>query len=108
MLRTVSLIWVASALLATSAFAQSAPTLAASPAADWAVHAQNEYQEAANVTYMTASGTEAKLDVYRRRDVTTPQRTLRSTQFAGPQKPWRHSIFLAVSSIPHASLAPCV
>ena len=76
MLRTAFFVWVGSALLGTSASAQSAGTLAASPTAEWAVHAQNQYQVAANVTYMTASGTDAKLDVYRRRDLTTPQRTL--------------------------------
>ena len=52
------------------AFAQLSPT------ADWATHAQNEYAVAANVTYLTASGYESKLDVYRRRDVQTPQPTL--------------------------------
>ena len=76
MLRTAFFVWVGSALLGTSVFAQSAATLAAPPATEWAVHAQNQYQVAANVTYMTASGTDAKLDVYRRRDLTTPQRTL--------------------------------
>jgi acetyl esterase/lipase len=40
------------------------------------VHAQNQYQVTANVTYLTASGQEQKLDVYRRRDVNTPQKTL--------------------------------
>jgi acetyl esterase/lipase len=47
-----------------------------SPSADWATHAQNEYQVIANVTYLTATGYESKLDVYKRRDVTTPQPTL--------------------------------
>jgi acetyl esterase/lipase len=41
-----------------------------------ATTAQNRYQVAANVTYLTATGFEAKLDVYRRRDVTTPQPTM--------------------------------
>ena len=52
------------------AFAQLSPT------ADWATHAQNEYAVAANITYLTASGYESKLDIYRRRDVQTPQPTL--------------------------------
>jgi acetyl esterase/lipase len=47
-----------------------------SATADWATHAQNEYQVIPNVTYLTASGYEAKLDVYKRRDVTTPMPTL--------------------------------
>jgi len=54
----------------TSAFAQL------SPVAEWATHAANEYQVQANITYLTASGYESKLDVYRRRDVQTPQPTL--------------------------------
>jgi len=53
-----------------AAFAQLSPT------ADWATHAQNEYAVAANITYLTASGYESKLDIYRRRDVQTPQPTL--------------------------------
>jgi acetyl esterase/lipase len=47
-----------------------------SPTADWATHASNKYQVQANITYLTATGYEAKLDVYRRRDVTTPQPTM--------------------------------
>jgi acetyl esterase/lipase len=47
-----------------------------SPAAEWAIHAANKYQITPNVTYLTATGYEAKLDVYRRRDVTAPQPTL--------------------------------
>jgi acetyl esterase/lipase len=47
-----------------------------SPSAEWATHAQNEYQVIANVTYMTASGYDSKLDVYKRRDTTAPQPTL--------------------------------
>jgi len=47
-----------------------------SATADWATKAQNQYQVQANVTYLSASGTDLKLDVYRRRDATTPQPTL--------------------------------
>jgi acetyl esterase/lipase len=47
-----------------------------SPTAEWATHAQNEYQVIANVTYMTATGYESKLDVYKRRDTTAAQPTL--------------------------------
>lgn len=46
------------------------------PTAEWATHAQNEYQVIPNVTYLTANGFDAKLDVYRRRDVQAPQPTL--------------------------------
>ncbi len=61
---------VAIAMWSRAAVAQLPPT------ADWAAHAQNQYAVVANVTYLTASGFEAKLDVYRRRDVQTPQPTL--------------------------------
>ena len=44
--------------------------------ADWAVRAHNSYRVLANVTYMTSTGYEAKLDVYRRRDTSDPQPTL--------------------------------
>ncbi len=47
-----------------------------SPSADWAIRAQNQYQVIPNVTYMTATGYDSKLDVYRRRDSTAPQPTL--------------------------------
>jgi acetyl esterase/lipase len=47
-----------------------------SPTATWATHAANEYQAFPNITYLTASNYEAKLDVYKRRDTTTPQPTL--------------------------------
>jgi acetyl esterase/lipase len=57
-------------LVASPAFAQLSPT------AEWATHAQNQYAVAANITYLTASGYESKLDIYRRRDVQTPQPTL--------------------------------
>jgi acetyl esterase/lipase len=70
MLKRIVLAIAASAVFVPVAFAQLSPT------ADWATHAQNEYAVAANVTYLTATGYEAKLDVYRRRDVTTPQPTL--------------------------------
>ena len=46
------------------------------PAPSWAVHAINNYQVAAGVTYLTASNYESKLDAYFRRGVTTPQPTV--------------------------------
>jgi acetyl esterase/lipase len=74
MLKKAVLVLVASLLMMPAApsnvFAQLSPT------AEWATHAQNQYQVAANVTYLTATGYESKLDVYRRRDATTPQPTL--------------------------------
>jgi acetyl esterase/lipase len=47
-----------------------------SPTATWATHAANEYQAFPNITYLVANNYEAKLDVYKRRDTTTPQPTL--------------------------------
>jgi acetyl esterase/lipase len=58
-------------ILSVGASAQSL-----SPSADWATHAANQYQIAPNLTYLTASGVDLKLDVYSRRAVTTPQPTL--------------------------------
>jgi acetyl esterase/lipase len=46
------------------------------PAATWAAQSQAKYNIRANVVYGTWSGYDAKLDVYQRRDVTTPQPTL--------------------------------
>ncbi len=78
MFRKALLASVAGALLVPAAFAQvsSTPALSLPSTAEWAAHAQNRYQIAANLTYLTATGYEAKLDVYRRRDATTPQPTM--------------------------------
>jgi acetyl esterase/lipase len=57
-------------LCATGLFAQLTPS------ATWATHAANEYQVIPNVTYLTASNVDLKLDVYQRRGVTTPQPTV--------------------------------
>jgi acetyl esterase/lipase len=46
------------------------------PSAAWATHAANEYQVIPNVTYLTASNYESKLDVYQRRGMTSPQATV--------------------------------
>jgi acetyl esterase/lipase len=64
------------AAVALTMSAQSTLFAQLSPTAEWATHAANEYQVQANVTYLTGSGYESKLDVYRRRDVATPQPTL--------------------------------
>ena len=56
--------------LAPTAFPQLAPS------ATWATHFANEYQVFPNVTYLTASNVELKLDVYQRRGMTTPQPTV--------------------------------
>jgi acetyl esterase/lipase len=47
-----------------------------SPSALWATHAANDYRVIPNVTYLTASNVELKLDVYQRTGVTTPQPTI--------------------------------
>jgi acetyl esterase/lipase len=70
MVRHTTLAFATLVFVSTTASAQLSPT------ADWATHAQNEYAVAANITYLTASGYESKLDIYRRRDVQTPQPTL--------------------------------
>ena len=69
MIRNVSAVAVL-ALIPSAAFAQL------SPSATWAAHAANQYQVAANITYLTASNFEAKLDIYSRRGATTPQPTV--------------------------------
>ena len=46
------------------------------PSAEWAARAANNYQTAANLTYLTANGYESKLDIYHRRGATTPQPTV--------------------------------
>src|ERR1700687_3858516 len=61
-------------MLTCAAFGQSQAQL--SPSATWATHAANQYQITPNITYLTASGVEVKLDVYARRGATTPQPTL--------------------------------
>ena len=58
------------AALSVPSFAQLSPT------ADYAVHMANRYQVFPNVTYLTASNLEAKLDIYKRRDTTGPQPTV--------------------------------
>ena len=74
MVRNTTL-WLVAGFLVASAGAQ--PAFAQlSPTAEWATHAQNQYAVAANITYLTASGYESKLDIYRRRDTQTPQPTL--------------------------------
>src|SRR5579871_5092863 len=57
-------------LLAAPAFAQL------SPSATWATHAANQYQPVPNLTYVTATNYEAKLDIYKRRDTSGPQPTV--------------------------------
>ena len=47
-----------------------------SPQATWATHAANEYQIFPNITYSVNNNYESKLDIYKRRDVATPQPTL--------------------------------
>ena len=58
------------AALTVPSFAQLSPT------ADYAVHMANRYQVFPNLTYLTASNFEAKLDIYKRRDTTGPQPTV--------------------------------
>ncbi|MES2626832.1 MAG: alpha/beta hydrolase [Pseudomonadota bacterium] len=57
-------------LLPLSVFAQL------SPAALWATEVETQYNVLPNVAYTTENGIEMHLDIYSRRDVTTPQPTL--------------------------------
>ncbi len=70
MSRTVSWSVLLAVVWSASAMAQLPP------AATWAVHSGNEYQVFPNLTYLTASNYELKLDIYKRRDTTGPQPTL--------------------------------
>ena len=70
---------VAGVAIVGATLAAQAPAIPAPPpqAAATAVTLANRYQVTPDVTYLTASnGFEVKLDVYRRRDVQTPQPTL--------------------------------
>jgi acetyl esterase/lipase len=67
---------IAGSAIVSAQLASAPAATQLSSTADWATHAQNEYQVVPNVTYLTANGFEAKLDVYRRRDVPSPQPTL--------------------------------
>ena len=58
-----------------SVFALEASAVAQS-AADFAQHLTNEYRVAPNVTYLNVNGVDLKLDVYQKRNVTTPQPTV--------------------------------
>ena len=62
--------WLVVAGLPRDGFAQI------SPSAAWAAHAANDYQVIPNVTYLVASNYEAKMDIYQRRGLTSPQKTL--------------------------------
>src|SRR5262245_27234001 len=71
-MRNITLAFTAAAAL--SAAAQPA-VAQLSPAAEWATRVATEYQITSNVTYLTASNYESKLDIYARR-ATTPQPTV--------------------------------
>jgi acetyl esterase/lipase len=58
------------ALFSIPAFAQLSPSL------QWAAEVEAKYTFAPDVTYQTENGTELKLDIYSRRDVSTPQPTI--------------------------------
>ncbi len=58
------------ALLSLPSFAQLSPSL------QWAAEVESKYTFAPDVTYTTENGVELKLDIYSRRDVTTPQPTI--------------------------------
>src|SRR5690349_1192501 len=72
--RKTALLFAASLVMVSAWTARAVAQL--SPTAEFATHLANQYAVQANITYLTASGYESKLDVYRRRDVQTPQPTL--------------------------------
>ena len=59
------------AALLTRAIAAQSPSQPS-----WAIQAANNYQTAANVTYLTASNFESKMDIYWRRGTPSPQPTV--------------------------------
>jgi acetyl esterase/lipase len=76
MLRRALPVLVALSAAVAPAFAQSSSPAAHVSTADFSVNLGSRYAVVPNVTYLTATGYESKLDVYRRRDVNTPQPTL--------------------------------
>jgi acetyl esterase/lipase len=67
-----------------------------SPSATWATHAVNEYQVFPNLTYVTASNYDAKLDIYKRRDAGGPQPTLIFIHGGGWVQGTKEQSFLSV------------
>ncbi|HYP81483.1 MAG TPA: alpha/beta hydrolase [Steroidobacteraceae bacterium] len=75
-IKLVRRILAAAALGVMTAVAQAQSASADASADEWAAHALNRYQVAANVTYLAASNYESKMDIYSRRGATTPQPTV--------------------------------
>jgi acetyl esterase/lipase len=71
-MRKLLIVWCAGLVMIVSARASAQLP----PSAEWAAHAANQYQIFPNITYLTASNYEAKMDIYARRGATTPQRTV--------------------------------
>lgn len=71
-MRRLAIVWALMAI-PSATFAQSSSL---SPAASWAAQAANQYQVFPNLTYLTASNVDVKLDIYARRGATTPQPTV--------------------------------
>jgi acetyl esterase/lipase len=67
---TTLLLFVLGTASAPSALAQL------SPSAEWAAEVESRYQANIDVTYISQGGAELAMDIYARRDVTTPQPTL--------------------------------
>ena len=75
-LKPVVSAFAAAVVIGATLSAQAPAVATASPPTGWATHMANRYVVAPDVTYLTASGVELKMDIYRRRDVQTPQPTL--------------------------------
>ncbi len=87
---------VAAASLLLTLFVGSA-SAQLSPSATWAATAESRYQVLPNITYLTANNYEDKLDVYRRRDVSTPEPTLifiHGGGWTGGSKEWSTMMLL--------------
>jgi acetyl esterase/lipase len=84
------------ALLALPLIAVPVLTQQRSPTAEWATTLANRYQISPNVTYLTATGFESKLDVYRRRDAAAPQPTVVFYHGGGWIGGTKESSFMAV------------
>lgn len=63
-------------LAGTAALSPTTPAAQGVPSSVWAARAVSQYANLADITYLSASNTEVKLDVHRRKDRTGPQPTL--------------------------------
>lgn len=70
-------------LLIGFGLAGSATAVAQDNAATWAARAAGQYSVSPNITYLTENNVELKLDIFRRKDTSTPQPTMISIHGGG-------------------------